>query len=199
MKERSGVKNLGTSGARMPAKRLHKKDLVFRRIFNAPIRQVWTAWTDAKMVEQWWGPAGFTCPLARMDIREGGRSLVCMRAPREFGGQDMYSTLTYTKIVPLREIEYLHHFSDQDGNRVDPTQQGLPPEMPAEVRNLVTFQAAGDNKTEVTVTEFDWPAGQMREMSRIGMEQCLDKMAASLTPEAGEPAGKRSKRKTFRI
>jgi hypothetical protein len=55
--------------------------------------------------------------------------------------------------VPLREIEYLHHFSDQDGNRVDPTQQGLPPEMPAEVRNLVTFQAAGD-KTEVSVTEY---------------------------------------------
>jgi hypothetical protein len=37
-----------------------------------------------------------------------------MRAPKEFmGGQDMYSTWTYTKIVPLRELEYLHHFSDK--------------------------------------------------------------------------------------
>jgi Activator of Hsp90 ATPase homolog 1-like protein len=62
---------------------------------------------------------------------------------------------------------------------MDPTQQGLPPEMPAEVRNLVTFKAADGNKTEITVTEFDWPVGQMMEMSKMGMEQCLDKMAAS--------------------
>jgi Activator of Hsp90 ATPase homolog 1-like protein len=103
-----------------------------------------------------------------------------MRAPKEFGGQDMFSTWTYTKIVPMREIEYLHHFADKDGNRMDATEQGLPPEMPHEVRNLVTLKTVGDNKTEITVTEYDWPVCQMMEMSKIGMEQCLDKMAASL-------------------
>jgi uncharacterized protein YndB with AHSA1/START domain len=113
-----------------------------------------------------------------MDVREGGKSLVCMRAPKEFGGHDMYSTWTYTKIVPLREIEYLHHFADKDGKRVDPAAQGLPPDMPEEVRNLVSFKPVG-NKTELTVTEFDWPVGQMMEMSKLGMEQCLDKMAAT--------------------
>jgi hypothetical protein len=46
------------------------------------------------------------------------------------GGQEMYSTWTYTKIVPLRELEYLHHFSEEDGNRVEPVSQGLPPELP---------------------------------------------------------------------
>jgi len=50
--------------------------------------------------------------------------------------------------------------------------------MPSEVRNIVTFKAADDNKTELTVTECDWPVGQMMEMSKMGMEQCLDKMAA---------------------
>jgi hypothetical protein len=53
----------------------------------------------------------------------------------------MYGTWTYTRIVPMREIEYLHHFADKDGHRVDPQLQGLPPE----VRNLVTFKPAGDN------------------------------------------------------
>jgi uncharacterized protein YndB with AHSA1/START domain len=155
-----------------------KRDLVFTRLFDAPVEQVWKAWTDPELVKRWWGPNHFTCPLAQMDVREGGKSLVCMRAPKEFGGQDMYSTWTYTKIVPLREIEYLHHFADKDGKRVDPATQGLPPDMPEEVRNLVTFKAAGD-KTELTVTEFDWPVGQMMEMSKLGMEQCLDKMAAT--------------------
>jgi hypothetical protein len=43
----------------------------------------------------------------------------------------------------------------------------------------VTLRAIGDNRTEVTVTEFDWPVGQMMELSKQGMEQCLDKMAAT--------------------
>jgi uncharacterized protein YndB with AHSA1/START domain len=161
-------------------KAVQKRNLVFTRVFDAPVEQIWKAWTDSEMVKKWWGPEGFTCPVARMDVREGGTSLVCMRAPKEFGGQDMFSTWTYTKIVPMREIEYLHHFADKDGNRVDPAQQGLPPEMPKDVRNLVTFKAVNDSKTKIAVTEYDWPVGRMMEMSKTGMEQCLDKMAASL-------------------
>jgi hypothetical protein len=50
--------------------------------------------------------------------------------------------------------------------------------MPEEVRNRVTFRAVGNDMTEITVTEYDWPVGHMMEMSKMGMEQCLDKMAA---------------------
>ena len=50
----------------------------------------------------------------------------------------------------------LHHFSDNDGNRVEPISQGLSPEMPEEVRNLVTFKDLGCDKTEVSVTEYFW-------------------------------------------
>jgi hypothetical protein len=46
--------------------------------------------------------------------------------------------------------------------------------MPEEVRNLVTLR----DKTEVSLTEYDWPVGHMREMSKMGMEQYLNKMAA---------------------
>jgi hypothetical protein len=91
----------------------------------------------------------------------------------------MYNTWTYTRVVPMREFEYVLRFSDKDGNRVDPVTMGLPPEMPQEVRNVVTLKAVGDNKTEMTVTEYDWRVGQMMEMSKQGLEQCLDKMAAT--------------------
>ena len=60
---------------------------------------------------------------------------------------------------------------------LSPFHKVLPPEMPEEVRNLVTFKAVGGDKTEVRVTEYDWPVGHMMEMSKMGMEQCLDKMA----------------------
>jgi uncharacterized protein YndB with AHSA1/START domain len=114
-----------------------------------------------------------------MDFREGGTSLVCMRAPKEFGGQDLYNTWTYLKIVPMERIEYMLEFADQDGKVIDPVTVGLPAEMPRKVRNLVTFKELGNGKTELTVTEYDWTVGQMMEMSKMGMEQCLDKMAAS--------------------
>ena len=63
---------------------------------------------------------------------------------------------------------------------IDPASLGMPPDFPQDLRNAVTFEAVSRNKTQLTVTEYDWPAGQMREMSREGMEQCLDKMAAIL-------------------
>ena len=154
-----------------------RQNLVFTRVFDAPVEQVWRAWTESEGVKQWWGPDRFTCPSARMDVRVGGTSVVCMRAPQEFGGQDMYNTWTYTRIVAPREFEYILRFAGKDGNPIDPRTLGLPPEMPREVRNLVAFKSLAGNKTEVTVTEFDWTAGRMMEMSRLGLEQCLDKMA----------------------
>ena len=46
-----------------------KRDLVVTRVFNAAVKQVWKAWTDPELVMRWWGPTGFTCPVAQMDFR----------------------------------------------------------------------------------------------------------------------------------
>ena len=161
-----------------------KSDILVVRVFDAPLKQVWNAWIDPEYVKRWWGPDGFTCPVANIDFREGGRSLVCMRAPKEFlGGQDMYNTWTYEKIVPLKRMAYVVHFTDKDGNPMDPARLGLPPEMPEAVRHEVTFKELAGNKTEVTVTEYDWNVGPMMDMSKKGLEQCLDKMAAIFANE----------------
>jgi uncharacterized protein YndB with AHSA1/START domain len=49
-----------------------------------------------------------------MDFREGGTTIVHMRSPA-FG--DLYNTWEYREIVPLRRIEFIQYFSDQDGER----------------------------------------------------------------------------------
>jgi uncharacterized protein YndB with AHSA1/START domain len=82
---------------------------------------------------RWWGPTGFTSPMVKMDFRVGGRSLVCMRAPKEFGGQDMFNTWTYQKIDSLERIEFILNFSDKDGNKLNPAKIGLPPGIPEDV------------------------------------------------------------------
>ena len=154
-----------------------KRDLVVKRTLDAPPEAVWKAWVEPEMVKQWWGPDGFTCPLARMDVREGGASLVCMSSP-EFG--DLYNTWTYVRIVPNQEIEYILGWADKDGNTIDPASIGMPPDMPRDVRHVVSLRAVDDNKTEMTVTEYDWESDQLFDMSKAGLEQCLDKMAAIL-------------------
>ena len=79
---------------------------------------------------RWWGPTGFTSPSAEMDFRVGGASLVCMRAPAEYGGQDMYHTWTYTRIDPHERIEFVSNFADERRDALDPTAMGMPHGVP---------------------------------------------------------------------
>jgi len=148
------------------------------RVFDAPVERVWQAWVEPEMVMQWWGPTGFTSPSAEMDVREGGTSLVCMRAPVEYGGQDMYNTWTYTKIVPLQRMEYIIRFADKDGNKITPAQAGIPDGVPEDGHHVVVFKDLGGSRTEMTVTEHGYTSEQARDLSKLGLEQCLDKMAA---------------------
>jgi len=154
-------------------------DVVVTRVFDAPVELVWKAWSDSDHVMRWWGPTGFTSPLARIDFRVGGVSLVCMRAPKEFGGQDMYNTWTYQKIEPLERIEFIFHFTDKDGNRLDPAKMGVPPGVPQEVPHVITFKRLAENKTEMTIRESGYTSETAVAISKAGLEQCLDKMAAS--------------------
>ena len=101
-----------------------------------------------------------------------------MRAPKEFGGLDMYNTWTYSQIIPMERIEFIHKFADQNGNQVDPAEIGIPPGVPQEVRHVITFKALNNNQTELTVTEFGYVSDQARDISKAGMEQCIDKLSA---------------------
>jgi uncharacterized protein YndB with AHSA1/START domain len=152
-------------------------DVVVTRTFDAPKERVWRAWSDPDQVMTWWGPHGFTSPMCRMDFREGGTTLVCMRSEQ---GVELYNTWTYRSIEPMARIEFVQGFADEGGNRVAPADLGLPPMIPDEVPHVVTLRAIDDTTTELTVHEFGYPNEQIVGVSRAGMEQCLDKMATSL-------------------
>lgn len=157
----------------------NKQDLVITRVLDIPIELVWKAWTDPKLVIQWWGPKDYISPFCEIDFREGGKYLFCMRAPKEQGGQDYYSAGVYTKIVPMERLEFIQNLADKDGNTIDPAQVGMPPDFPKDLKMVIEFKAQGD-QTEITITEYDWTLGQMSEYAVIGMYQSLDKLAASI-------------------
>lgn len=156
-----------------------KEDLVITRIIDAPIEMVWNAWTDPEHVKRWWGPKHYSSPSCEIDLRVGGKYVFCMRAPQEMGGGDSYTSGVYTKIVPMQRLEFTQGLSDKDGSPIDPAQIGMPPDFPAEIRTTVEFKAKG-SLTELKITEYDWPVGQMSVFSYAGMQQSMDKLSESL-------------------
>jgi uncharacterized protein YndB with AHSA1/START domain len=79
-------------------------DVVVTRTFDAPQEAVWRSWSEPDDVMTWWGPQGFTLPMCRMDFREGGTTLVCMRSAE---GAELYNTWTYRSIEPMTRIEFV--------------------------------------------------------------------------------------------
>lgn len=158
---------------------VQKEDLVITRIIDAPVELVWKAWTDPEHVNRWWGPKYYTSPNCKIDLRVGGKYVFSMCAPQDQGGQDSYTSGVYKEIVPLKRLEFTQGLSDKDGNRIDPALVGMPPDFPREIRTVVTFKAKGE-MTELTITEYDWPVGQMMVYSYAGMQQSIDKLGESL-------------------
>ena len=156
-----------------------KHDLVVTRIIDAPLALVWKAWTDPEYVKRWWGPQYYTSPSCKIDLREGGKYIFAMRAPKEQGGQDSYTAGVYKKIVPMELLEFTQGLADKDGNPIDPAQMGMPPDFPREIRTVVVFTAKRD-MTELKITEYDWPVSQMYVYSLAGLHQSIDKLAESL-------------------
>jgi uncharacterized protein YndB with AHSA1/START domain len=158
---------------------VQKEDIVITRILDAPIELVWKAWTDPEYVKRWWGPKYYTSPTCKIDLRVGGRYIFGMWAPAEQGGQESYSSGVYKAIVPMERLEFTQGLSDKDGNRIDPAAIGMPLDFPREIRTVVVFKAKGE-MTELTITEYDWPVGQMMVYSYAGMQQSIDKLGEEL-------------------
>lgn len=49
-----------------------EKKVVMVRIFDAPRRLVWKAYTDPDLIKKWWGPRNLATIIEKMDVKEGG-------------------------------------------------------------------------------------------------------------------------------
>lgn len=62
-----------------------KKDLSFERTYTAPRERVWQAWTQADLLQQWWGPEKTFIPECEVDARVGGEIRIVMEADEGMG------------------------------------------------------------------------------------------------------------------
>ncbi len=143
-----------------------------KRTFNAPIEEVWKAWSDPSMIKQWWGPREFTASSAKTDFKEGGQYVFAMKSPQ---GQVLWSAGTYEEIIPHQKIVYTDQFSDENGNPITPEEAGMP-NWPGEGLTYVTvdFESKGE-QTKMTLTHSGLPKS-MHDDCVSGWSTSIDKM-----------------------
>jgi uncharacterized protein YndB with AHSA1/START domain len=87
------------------AARNKPNEFTITRVYDAPVKAVWDAWTDPEQVAQWWGPRGFTLTHHSKDLRAGGHWKYTMHGP---DGTDFPNYTVYHEVEPLKRLVYDH-------------------------------------------------------------------------------------------
>jgi uncharacterized protein YndB with AHSA1/START domain len=152
-------------------------ELVIERVFDAPCELVWQAWTDPEHFVQWWGPAGFTTPHCTIDLRVGGRLLVCMSS-QEYG--DFWAAGVFNAVEPPSRLVYTSYMADEDGNKVPPTRYGIVEGFPDETVIDLRFEDLAGGRTKMTLRQAIPSTLAQQSGALEGWSQSFDKLAAYL-------------------
>ena len=145
--------------------------VVIERTFDVPVELIWQMWTDPEHFASWYGPNGFTVPVAEMDVRVGGKRRVCMASPD--GSMKMWTTGEYTEIVPDERLVYTESMADEDGNVILPSTMGMPDGYPVTTEVTVRLEDLG-GRTRMVMTHAGVPADSG---ASGGWEQAFAKMS----------------------
>jgi uncharacterized protein YndB with AHSA1/START domain len=126
----------------------NSNEIHLTRVYDAPARVVWDAWTVPEQVAQWWGPRGFTLTTHSKDLRAGGSWRYTMHGP---DGTDYPNVTKYFVVEPHHKLVYDHGGTD---------------ERPPLFRVTVTFTELNGKTTMEMVSSLPSPAAA-REMAKF--------------------------------
>ncbi len=92
------------------------RELVIRKIFNAPREEVFKAWTALEYLADWWGPKGYVLREGRLKFKPGCVFHYGLKQPNWPGL--LWGKLVYQEIVPPVKIIYTSSYSDEFGNAI---------------------------------------------------------------------------------
>lgn len=84
-------------------------ELRLTRVYDAPVKAVWDAWTEPDQVAKWWGPRGFTITTHSKDLRPGGHWAYTMHGP---DGTDWENKTIYHEVEKHARLVYDHGGND---------------------------------------------------------------------------------------
>ncbi len=137
------------------------REIHIERVFNAPRERVWRAFTDPKLVAQWWG-RGNKLVIERLEVRKGGHWRFVEHTkegvPQGFEGR-------FREVTPPERLERTFEWDGAPGHVVV---------------EAVTFEDLGDGRTRVVTVSLFHTREDRDSMIQAGMESGLNQSYAAL-------------------
>jgi uncharacterized protein YndB with AHSA1/START domain len=147
------------SNGRTAVERRSERELVVTRIFDAPVRLVFDAWTKPELFKLWWAPESSGMPMVscEMDVRTGGGYRIAFQ-------RDAANTIVffgrYLDVSPPSRLVWTN---DEGGDGAVTT---------------VTFEAAGGG-TRLVLQEL-YPSKEALDEAFVGMEDSMPEQFGQL-------------------
>jgi uncharacterized protein YndB with AHSA1/START domain len=136
------------------------REIVITRVFDAPRRMVYEAWTNPQYIPRWMVPDDWTMPICEMDLRPGG---AWRYQYRKGDGAEMTLSGTIREAVPPERLVSTERWG---------------PEWPETVNTLVLAESGGRTTATLTVT---YPSKEARDAAlQTGMKEGMEQGFAKL-------------------
>lgn len=148
-------------------KDLREKSIRVTREFDAPVELVWKAFTESKILDQWWGPAPWRAETKFQDFSVGGFWLYAMVSPEN---EKHWGRMNYLSIDTYKNFHLEDAFCDENGtmNSELPVSKGS---------NVFTATSTG---TRVEFKMAYSTEEQLKQIIEMGFEQgitaCLEQL-----------------------
>lgn len=135
--------------------------------FAAPIERVWSAYSDPRQLERFWGPPGWPATFTAWDHTVGGRAVYSMSGPR---GEKSSGAWEFVSIDAPNSFEVIDSFVDESGKPLD----GFPAQ-----RMSFVFEPTADGTRMVATSHFD-SADALEQVVEMGQVEGLKMAMAQL-------------------
>ena len=138
-----------------------EREIRVERVFDAPRDRVFAAFTDPKLIPEWYGPRGVTTVVDQMDVRPGGSWRFVMR---DSDGSESGFRGTYREISAPERIVQTFEW------------EGMPGHVSVETAEFEDV----DGRTKVTTTSIFHTPEERDGMLGSGMERGMNETYARL-------------------
>jgi uncharacterized protein YndB with AHSA1/START domain len=94
------------------SKQIHERGFSIEHTFRASAAKVFGAYTDPKLVPQWWAPKGATMTVEAMEVRAGGAYRFVQHLP---DGTKLVFVGKYLTVDPVHHLSYTFMIEGQGG------------------------------------------------------------------------------------
>jgi uncharacterized protein YndB with AHSA1/START domain len=144
-----------------------EREIRIERVFNAPREHVWRAFTNPKLIAQWWG-RGNKLVVERMELERGGHWRFIEHSPDGVHGFEG----RYRDVTPPQRLALTFEWDGMPGHVVV---------------NTMTLEDLGGGRTKLDATLLFHTTEERDGMLKSGMEQGVNQSYAALDALLAKP------------